>query len=330
MTRGFFYSMLKIYRIVGYVAGLSESSLIERIKIAGMVFCSLDFVAFARRSKLEHVHVHSCAQAAHIVAMAYLLGGPPYSLHLHGDLAVYGKDHASKMQCATFVAAAARPMEREIVDVVGLSEHRVCTCWMGVETDLMVPPSHKEPSISFNITTVARLNRAKGHENVLRAMALLVREGLDIRYAIVGTGPYESSLKRIVLELGLLDRVEFTGTLGEDEVKAVLHRSDAFVLASVGLGEASPVAVMEAMSIGLPVICSLIGGTAQMITDGVDGFLVEKHDIDGIASRLRLLVSSQELRKRLGIAARLRAVNTFDVSRTAAKLLKQIESHAKT
>jgi len=55
----FFYSTLKFYRIAGYVAGLSESSLIERIRIAGLVFCSLNFAAFTRRSRVTLVHVKS-------------------------------------------------------------------------------------------------------------------------------------------------------------------------------------------------------------------------------------------------------------------------------
>ncbi len=328
VLHGLLSSILNLYRIAYYIIGLKESSFSERLKVAGMVFCALELVAYARRSKLEHVHVHSCAHAAHIVAMAYLLGGPPYSLHLHGDLPVYGKDHSSKMQHATFVAAAAAPMERQVVDIVGLPEDRVCTCWMGVDTDRLVPPPNRRPSNTLRLVTVARLNRTKGHESVLRAMAQLVQEGQDIKYAIVGTGPYESELKGIVIELGLEDRVEFTGTLGEAEVMAVLYRSDVFVLASVGLGEASPVAVMEAMSTGMPVICSLIGGTAQMITNGADGFLVAQHDVDGIATHLRSLATSESLRTRLGTAARLRAVDTFDVRRTSAKLIKQIETHS--
>lgn len=314
-------------RVARYVAGLKESTVLERSWVLGLVPSALALAGIARRRGIEHIHVHSCSTSAHVAAMSYLLGGPPYSLHLHGDLVVYGKDHASKMRHAAFVAAAAQPMELQAVQMAGVAPARACTSWMGVETSSHLPPERRAPSDTLRLITVARLNRAKGHEYVLQAMARVLQAGVDVRYVVAGTGPYEADIRRVVQVFGLAERVTFTGTLSEAEVLAQLHQADVFVLASVGRGEASPVAVMEAMSTGLPVICSRIGGTPQMIQDGQNGFLVERKDVAGIAQRLLELAHNPGVRRSIGEAARRSAVERFDVQRTAAHLLELVNTY---
>jgi colanic acid/amylovoran biosynthesis glycosyltransferase len=108
-------------------------------------------------------------------------------------------------------------------------------------------------------------------------------------------------------------------------VLELLQASDAFVLPSAGLGEAAPVSVMEAMAIGLPVVCSIIGGTADMITDGVDGLLIAQKDVAGLAQAFEKLARDLTLRQRLGQAARARAIEVFDYRVMAKKLHEVIE-----
>jgi colanic acid/amylovoran biosynthesis glycosyltransferase len=86
------------------------------------------------------------------------------------------------------------------------------------------------------------------------------------------------------------------------------------------------VAVMEAMSAGVPVVCSRIGGTTDMIEDGVDGLLVAQQDEQGIASALRRLYDDRSFGARLGSAARQRALSQFDSVRRAEILLEAIRA----
>jgi glycosyltransferase involved in cell wall biosynthesis len=232
------------------------------------------------------------------------------------------------MRGAAFVSAAARPMQMQAIERAGVEPERSYTMWMGVETDRVTPPPRGSGNGShLRLITVARLNRAKGHEHALGAIRIVMDEGVPIKYVIAGSGPHEQAIRARIERLGLGDAVTLRGTMDEQSVIDLLHQSDAFVLASVGLGEASPVAVMEAMSVGLPVVCSRIGGTADMITDGTDGFLTEMGDEAGIAARLKELAGSEELRARLGDAARRRAIEQFDVTRTTARMLDAIERH---
>ena len=79
------------------------------------------------------------------------------------------------------------------------------------------------------------------------------------------------------------------------------------------------------MAIGLPVVCSIIGGTADMITDGVDGFLIPQKDVAGLADAFAKLAGDLPLRERIGLAARKRAVEMFDYRVMAKKLHDVIE-----
>jgi len=308
------------------VAGIRRSAM-RQARHAVYLAAAGELLGQARKSKIDHVHVHSCADAAHVVALSELLGGPSFSLHLHGDLPVYGRDHQQKMARALFVAAAAKPMQQQVVDQVGLSEDRTCTMIMGVNTERFTPAPERTGERPFRLITIGRLANCKGHKHALHALRNLMDRdpGLDIRYQIVGEGPERGAIEAEIAALRLGERVELTGSLGEDEIRARLQQADAFVLSSVGIGEASPVAVMEAMASGVPVICSIIGGTPDMIDDGVDGLLVAQEDEAGLSNSIRRLYDDTGFRNQLGRAARLRAERQFDAKRRAEVLLATID-----
>jgi colanic acid/amylovoran biosynthesis glycosyltransferase len=305
---------VRVARALRYAAGLNESSPGARARIAAMLPSAATLCQMARASGVRHLHVHSCSNAAHLAALAHLLDDLPYSLTLHGDLEVYGTDFAAKFQRAAMVQAVTRPLRAQILGVSPKANVPVIT--MGVDTDRFVPGVSRAGS-SPRFLSVARLSRTKGHVFFLRAMRRVLDEGHHLTYDIVGEGDDRDLIEAEIATLGLQAEVRLRGSLSQDEVLAELQSVDGFVLTSHGLGEAAPVAVMEAMSVGLPVICSQIGGTGDMITTGVDGFLVPQADEAAIADALRLLVTDPGLRSRMGQAARARAVNQFDARVTA-------------
>ena len=123
----------------------------------------------------------------------------------------------------------------------------------------------------------------------------------------------------------LRDYVTLLGAVDEGVVLDLLHSSDALALTSINKGEAAPVAVMEAMSCGLVVICSIIGGTPDMITDGVDGHLVAQRGVAAITHATRQLATDPEQRAVMGRAARATALEKFDHHRNAALLYDEIK-----
>jgi glycosyltransferase involved in cell wall biosynthesis len=310
-------------RVGGYVASLSPES---RAKVAALAVCAADLTGYAREQGIDHVHVHSCADSSHIAAMSRLMSGPSYSVHVHGDLAVYGKDHAQKMAHAAFVGVAARPHMEQVVQGARVPRNRVFRMIMGVDVSRSEPRPRGDGQSPLRLASVSRLALCKGHTFALQAIRRLRDSGVDVRYSIAGLGPDRDAIAADVARLGLEESVKLVGPLSEDGVRALLRGSDVFLLTSVGLGEASPVAVMEAAACGVPSVCSRIGGTADMIDSWVDGVLVDQQDVEGIAEAIRRLHANRDDLERMSGAARTRAEREFDAMVLARQFVSVIES----
>lgn len=317
-----------VIRAFRYVFGLNESSWTQRLSALLLLVPAARLCRLAHKKRFRHLHVHSFANSAHVAALAKLLGGSNFSLALHGDLEVYGRDHASKVKLAGFIRCVTLPLKQQLLDRSILSPSKIHLLWMGVDTKHFAP---KKRSIRlaenpFRLLTVARLHVNKGHRFALQAIRRLKVQGINVRYTIVGDGPAQEDIARQVKSLELSDMVDMVGTKSEVDVLRLLESSDALLLTSVGVGEAAPVAVMEAMACALPVVCSVIGGTRDMINHGHDGFLVPQEDVDAIATCIRQLIDDPELALRVGSAARIRAVQIFDSHALAHDLMNLIVS----
>lgn len=155
----------------------------------------------------------------------------------------------------------------------------------------------KEPIV----VNVGRLIREKGQLYLLRAFKE-TKCGSDWRLVILGDGALKSDLVAEADRLQILDRVDFIGAT--KDVDYWLNISSIFAFSSVS--EGFPNALAEAMSAGLPCVSfNCIAGPSDLITDGVDGFLVDVGDIALMANRLDELMSSADLREKLSNAARL-------------------------
>ncbi len=307
-----------------YVMSLSETPVLSRVKLLGLIPSAADLGVFCHNLGIRHIHIHSCANAAHVGVLTKILSEITYSLTLHGDLENYGTDHRSKMSGATFVSTVTRQLSNELREKISLKQP--CpVIWMGVDTDLFRPELTSrtlEQSKRLEVVTVARLANTKGHGYFLRAMKTLHEEGLDIHYNIVGSGPFQPNIEAEIEELSLGDNVTLLGSLGERAVLELLKNCDVFVLPSIN--EAAPVAIMEAMSCGVPAICSVIGATPDMITNAHDGFLVPQKNVEAIVTATRSLALDPVLRAKMSKNARETAVKKFDHRKHAHALAKQI------
>ncbi|MEM7624448.1 MAG: glycosyltransferase family 4 protein [Planctomycetota bacterium] len=325
---GVLSSPIGALRCLGYALGLSESSFKTRLKTLAMLPAAAALKRTAHRLDLEHLFVHSCADAAHLVAMVKLLGGPGYSLRLGGDLDVYGTDHASKMRGATVVVPAARVNRDEIVERVGFPADRLIVSPLGVDTTRFVPgAADEEPGRPLRIASVARLNPTKGHLDTLAALRKTLDAGVRATLTLAGSGPDEQAIRDEIARLDLQDHVTLPGPADEARVIELLRSTDVFVLASFGWGEASPVAVIEAMGCGCAVVCSVVGGTPDMIDDRTDGLLFPQRDVDALAKHLIHLAHHPEERQRLGLAARAKVEREWDCRAVATRILDAIQTH---
>jgi glycosyltransferase involved in cell wall biosynthesis len=170
--------------------------------------------------------------------------------------------------------------------------------------------------------TVANLRPQKGYDVLLKAARAIADLGLPIRIAAVGRGPLRTTLYARHADLALGDRFRFLGQ--RDDVLPLLAGADAFVLAS--LREGLPVALMEATSVGLPIVATSVGGVPQMLENEVDALLVPPGDPGALAKAMTRLATDPELRERLGRQAKVRS-SMFDIaeaSRTLGDIYLQV------
>ena len=165
------------------------------------------------------------------------------------------------------------------------------------------------------VTTVANMRWNKDYPTLLRAAVLVTESHPNVRFLAAGQGPLEAETRAEVERLGLGDRFRVLGYV--DDAAAVLSASDVFVLAS--RVEGLPIAVLEAMALGLPVVATAVGGTPRAVTDGVQGRLVPSGAPDQLAAALRELVDDPDRRRAMGTAATDRA-REFDIERAARQL----------
>ena len=170
--------------------------------------------------------------------------------------------------------------------------------------------------------TVANLRPQKGYQVLLSAARTLADRGLPVRIAAVGSGPLRTTLEASHADLALGDRFQFLGPRAD--VLELLAGSDAFVLAS--LYEGLPVALMEATSVGLPIVATSVGGVPQMLEDEVDALLVPPGDPGILVEAMTRLAKDPELRERLGRRAKLRS-SMFDIgqaNRTVGEIYHRV------
>ena len=164
------------------------------------------------------------------------------------------------------------------------------------------------------VVVVANLRPEKGHEVLIDAATIVLKQFPEASFEIVGGGPERDALVRRATTRGVLPAFTFLGH--QDDVTARLAAADLFVLPS--RSEAFPNAVLEAMAAGLPIVASGVGGIVELIDDNRNGLLVQPGEPDALADRLCRLMADGETARRLGDAARADAHASYSFERMVA------------
>jgi glycosyltransferase involved in cell wall biosynthesis len=159
------------------------------------------------------------------------------------------------------------------------------------------------------ILSVGRLSYEKNHADLLRAGAALAaaQNAPHFRIAIVGDGPERGPLQRLAQQLGIEKLVTFAGF----QRQTAPYYALASVVGVPSHSEGSPNVVLEAMAAGLPVVANKVGGVPEILEETVTGLMVPEGDTAAMAHALKRVLESEELRDRLGSAARARALSDY-------------------
>ncbi|WP_334645406.1 colanic acid biosynthesis glycosyltransferase WcaL [Escherichia marmotae] len=173
---------------------------------------------------------------------------------------------------------------------MGCPREKIAVSRMGVDMTRFSPRPVKAPATPLEIISVARLTEKKGLHVAIEACRQLKEQGVAFRYRILGIGPWERRLRTLIEQYQLEDMVEMPGFKPSHEVKAMLDDADVFLLPSVtgadGDMEGIPVALMEAMAVGIPVVSTLHSGIPELVEADKSGWLVPENDARALAQRL--------------------------------------------
>lgn len=169
------------------------------------------------------------------------------------------------------------------------------------------------------ISIVARLEDIKGHEYFIDAADMLLKSGVNARFFIAGTGSYEAVLKEKVKRLERGDKIIFTGFISD--VDKLMGITDIQVNASYGT-EATSLALLEGMSIGVPAVVSDFGGNPGVIKNGENGFVVAKQNSAALKMGIEKLLNDEELYEKMS----KRSVEMFSETFTASAMTRNTEA----
>jgi glycosyltransferase involved in cell wall biosynthesis len=166
------------------------------------------------------------------------------------------------------------------------------------------------------VGAAARLDRLKGIDILIRAVATLRADFPDLTLEVAGAGPDRARLEDLVGRLALGSRVRFLGW--QNNLTGVMARWDVFAFPT--LSEGFGIAALEAMALGKPVVASAVGGVPELVEHGSTGWLVSPGDPDALATSLRVLLVNAEQRRTMGAAGRARAAETFSEAAMVAAI----------
>ena len=176
---------------------------------------------------------------------------------------------------------------------------------------------HSPPVLLY----LSTLSAEKGALDLLRVLPRVKRSVGGVRAILAGEWYSQRdkiAAEHLVDRLGLRTSVEFTGPVEPARKRELLELGDVFTLPTKNEGH--PYAILEAMSAGLPIISTKVGCIPETVRDGVEGFLIEPGDVEGLAERICALLSDDALRRRMGEASRERFLREFTFEKYAQRM----------
>jgi glycosyltransferase involved in cell wall biosynthesis len=278
-----------------------------------------------RKRCIVHINLASYASTLRKYFLLRLakIAGFPVLLHLHG--AEYRQFYSRQ---SGFVQGCIRAMfsRADRVVVLGKVWKDFVTTTLEVNPDNVqvianaVPAPATRPEAKLDNTPVilflGRLGDRKGTKDLLQALSLL--GDIPFRAVIAGDGDV-AAFQAQATQLGLGGKVLFPGWVGKDDATRLMQQASVFVLPSYN--EGLPMAVLEALACGVPVVSTAVGSVPDAVQDNYNGFLITPGDVDALAARLQPLLQDSVLRERLATAARTSWEEHYQVQKCGQRFL---------
>lgn len=277
---------------------------------------------------IEHIHAHFALSACSYAIVISRLAGIPYSFTIHAyDIFVKGLAEIllDKIRYAKFVATISEYNRRFLLkQFQEINGENIKIVHCGIDPNLInIKPSGK--SSVFTITSTGRLIEKKGFKFLVEACHILREKvGTTFTCNIIGDGKDRQALEDIIQKYNLSQIVHLLGAKEQREVMTALQQTDIFVLPCVadssGNRDGIPVALMEAMAMGIPVISTKVSGIPELIGQG-GGILVEPRNAESLADAMENLIALPEKERiQIGLIGRKVIEKDFNLEIEANKL----------
>lgn len=308
---------------------LIDKMKIQVIEVDGIADKSLDFGAVKelkkifKREKPDIVHTHASMSAriaakkagAKVVYTRHSVFEPSKKISRGIGKLINGMINNHYSDSIIAVAEAAK---QNLTDT-GVKESKINVVLNGVDGLSHVSSDEKRiirerfglPDGYKAVSIVARLEDIKGHDYFIEAADMILRKGIKARFYIAGTGSYEEHLKEKVKKLNRQEQIIFTGFISD--VDKLMSITDVQANASYGT-EATSLALLEGMSLGIPAVVSDFGGNPGVIKDGENGFIVPKQNSKALAEKLEVLLKNDDFYEYMSDKAKKIFKSTFTAS----------------
>lgn len=257
---------------------------------------------FVRQHPVAGLHIFHAAACQALGTLAYSLGTTSYytEILMPKSYAAWAPELAAILPQITEIIVPAKTVEREMRDTFQLTQP-----FHVIPFVVDLPEAPQTPDFQASRTqygVIARLSEEKGHRYLLEAMPEIQRRCRQARLILAGEGRMRRQLEQRITDLGCTALVRFLGAFRPQDLPHVMAEIDVVVLPS--LVEGMPHVLVEAMAFGKPIVATPVGAVAEMVTDGVNGFLVPVGDSAALADRVSQILLDPDLRLCMGQCSR--------------------------
>lgn len=214
---------------------------------------------------------------------------------------------------------------RELVERDGLAADRVAAFPIGLDVDHFRPAApDRDLRLEFGLPKghllvglISYLRSYKGHEYFIEAARIIATQRDDVTFVIVGEGPEEGSIRTKIGQLRLETRIRMLGF--REDLLNVFRSFNVFAIPSVE-GDTIPQVLMQALSVGIPVVSTTVGSIPDVVIQGETGFVVPPRDAAALAERIAVLLKDEALRARMGAQGRSLVERCYSLDRMLDRL----------
>ncbi|VXD11291.1 Glycosyl transferase, group 1 [Planktothrix serta PCC 8927] len=305
------YTGFTIKHIATWNGKSSSFAKLNQVKVFTIAFLTL--LGYFSQNEVDLVHLHISERGSivrkGIIALTCLVARKPFIFHAHGC-----EFHEFYEALPQLIQKLITALFRRSACLIALSEswrnYYLETCHLSPEKVIVLNNPviladewQKDPHPEkLKFVFLGKINKRKGIYDLLRAFANLKPDYRNkVELVLAGSGEVEEA-QNLVTQLGIQEQISFPGWLDQQQRDKLLGESDVMLLPSYN--EGLPMAILEAMSWGLPVITTPVGGIPEVIEQGKTGLLINPGDIEQLTEAMQSLIENPSLRLSLGLAAR--------------------------